>query len=693
MRRQALISALLACWAGAALAEEPALARYVTDENADVYVALFRGQAVELTGCTGEAAARALTAMPDDRPIADRTFTDLADNAGLGAHPAIPCADPPPLAEAAWPASAPLWADLADNGRYLLAAPEGEGFYAIDTGCEAIKTALDIRARTQDATAFRGFGAPDPLTVRLTINCGPGADVTGPVTPGAGAGAGGWTLHRAELFLSETGLPETLFVASGPTDAGPGYLPIRRIDGQEIAPLFLEGGARLEAAEAALRGLFAVPEEAPVTVLGFEALDAVQAALFADLCTTDCAGYAHRHGFFAIPGIDFALTFEGVTASAPARDLLGRAVAGLDYGDGRALRLGGCAALAGALGLSEEAGDWTAMMIAAQSGSGQSGAGQSGTGQGGAVLRCDANPAETCTRVVGEALPLTSDLFRPVGECAGKSRLVLHLPEVTVAAAPLFVDAEEGFAEVLIAPAPGTERAVLTVPAGRSDAASPCLPSAPHTMIHARGALRLTLRDVTLRRRLAEIPQEAIGVQMDGGTLVTDGLVMVADGDAGLPPERGISLCTGEYYARATRVHASAIAVQGSAARLAITGETAAPTTLGSARFALAASGGAEILLSQVALTGRVGASLFNAALRGSRVRLINTDPQSGISAALQFRGLSEAQMMQSTAQGFACVGTFWTAGSSAVFTLPGNDLAADNTRVSCAAGSVQILE
>ena len=201
------------------------------------------------------------------------------------------------------------------------------------------------------------------------------------------------------------------------------------------------------------------------------------------------------------------------------------------------------------------------------------------------------------------------------------------------------------------------------------------------------------LRDVTLRRRVAEVPQEAIGLHVDTGTLVTDGVIMVADGDAGLPPERGISLCSGEYFARATRVQAGTIAVQGSNSRLAISGAPGAPTTLGSTRYAISVSAKTEMILSNVTLTGRVGASLFNASLDATNVRLVSTDAQSGSSTALQFRGISEAQLMQSTAQGFACVGTFWTAGSAAVFTLPGNDLVADNTRPSCGAGVVQIIE
>ena len=679
MRRGVLIS-LICLAAGAARAEEPALARYVTDDNVDVYVALFGGQAVELAGCASEGAVRALIEMPNERPISDRTQVDLTDSAALGAHPAIPC-NPPPLAEAAWPGSVPIWADLTANGRYLLAAPNGAGFYAVDAKCEAIKTALSIRERAQGA-GFQGFGQPDPLELRLTINCGPGAEAQGPVPPDADSGAEGWTLHSAELFMSEAGLPDTLLVASAPMGEGRGYLPIRRLDGVEIAPLFLEGGARLEAAKAALRMLFAVPEEAVVSPLGFEELEAVQSALFADICTRNCDGYDHSHGFFALPGIDVALSFEGVEQTPAALDILGRDLSGLRFADGRALWLQGCAAVASALGIVPGEGDWKSMARAAHLGAGQA-----------AAMRCNAARAATCIRVIGPGLPLVPEVFHASGSCAGKTRLIVHLPEAVTATAPLMIDAERGFAEVEIVPMPGLERAILTVPAGASGAASPCLLSSPRVMIHSRGDLRLMLRDVTLRRRLEEVPQEAIGLHSDGGTLVTDGVIMVADGDAGLPPERGISLCSGAYYARATRVQAGTIAVQGSNSRLAISGAPGAPTTLGSARYAISASAGTEMILSNVTLTGRVGASLFNATLDATNLRLVSTDAQSGSSTALQFRGASEAQLMQSTAQGFACVGTFWTAGSAAIFTLPGNNLTADNTRPSCGAGTVQILE
>ena len=60
MRPAAVLLTLFLAGASVARAE-PQLAAFVTDQNSDVYVALFDGKAVELAGCTSAGQARART--------------------------------------------------------------------------------------------------------------------------------------------------------------------------------------------------------------------------------------------------------------------------------------------------------------------------------------------------------------------------------------------------------------------------------------------------------------------------------------------------------------------------------------------------------------------------------------------------------------------------------------------------------
>lgn len=672
-------------WAGVAVAE-PGLHVYVTDDNRDVFVAVNAGKSFELSGCADATAARMVLDLPTSVAVTETTFVALTEASELGQHPAIPCV-PGPLGEALWPQDSLIWADIEDGARYILAAPAGTGHYVIPLACEGVKDALDVRGRTQRLAAFQGFGTPDPLAVIAVLDCGTGASAPVPGVDPESAAPTGWALHSYEVFLSETGGPEQIFVAAGPLGDGTGYLPIMRLNGVETPDVFAQGGAARAEAETTLKTLLGIAPEAAVTPLGFEALTGVQTGLFADLCTRDCAGYSHAHAYLADPNFDVDLSRGDVRALPPARDVLGNLVATIGFAGARRLSLTDCAALAQALGAQTQVAqtaNWAQQMAEAHA-----------TADAGAQsFVCPAAPQDTCLRRLSEGDVLTAAILQPGGTCAGKSTLVLEVPELTRAPAALELDGQAGFARIILRPAPGVERAVLQISAGRSSAGSTCLLSAPRMMLHAYGGLHLRLQHITLRRAQQEaMGGEAIALHIDDGVLVAQGLHVLSDGDASMPPERGISLCSGDLYARGLRVDARALAVQATASRVALTGTDEAPTTLSSPEYALSLSGGSLAQASRINLTARTGMLLSQARAFGRRITMVSSDPQAGLSTAVQLRGASKADLQQSTALGFTCVGTFWSPLAEARFVLPGNDLSQDNMRVSCGRGTVSILE
>lgn len=675
--RFALALSLFASAAHAA----PELASYVTNDNRDVFVALYDGRAVELDGCSDAGAARALVGLGDGAPVTASDFITLTDTAELGQHPALPCA-PGPLSDALWPADSALWADLQDNARYLLAAPSGDGFYAIPSACEGIKDALQIRARTQRGAAFQGFGAPEDLSVVMELSCATGGP--GPDGPDAGPLQSGWALHSFEVFLSQTGAAEQIFVASAPLGDRLAYLPIRRLDGVDAGQIFLTGGSALAAAEAKLKALLGIDPEAPVDPLGFEALDGVLSGLFVDLCTTGCGSYPFDHGYLADPAFDVTLTFQDVAPGPVGLDVLGRTTTEMRYGN-RALRLVQCDGLSAALGLATEpAGDWGTMILAAQD------AAEAGKP---AMLCPAAAGAETCTRTLTTGQPLTQAHFGAGGTCTGRRHLIVELPAATTATGPLLLAASAGYDSITLRPAEGINRAQLTVSAGASPVASPCLLSAPQTMLHVSALGQLVLEDITLRRGIGAEGLRTIALHSDQTQIVADGLTIDIPEDTGLAPETALSVCGGALYARSLTASAESLVLQASGAQVALTGTAAAPVHLSTQGFGLSATAQTKLRLARTQIDARIGMNLRGADARGGRVTMTNSSTSGALNAALLLQGPSTVQLTQSAASGFSAVGSFWQPGSDVWFLLPANDLAAENGAVSRGAGTVNILE
>ncbi|MGY9047122.1 hypothetical protein P775_19775 [Puniceibacterium antarcticum] len=129
----------------------------------------------------------------------------------LSMHPGLPCAAAG--FDADWPATMPIWADVAGSGLYYLAAPDGTGYDALPAACTALKSALAIRERLQLPGVLQAMAPPPDLgRPRVVLGCGSGT--AAPAEPDAVAGGpGAWSLHRFEVFLTENSTGDTLYVA------------------------------------------------------------------------------------------------------------------------------------------------------------------------------------------------------------------------------------------------------------------------------------------------------------------------------------------------------------------------------------------------------------------------------------------------------------------------------------------------
>ncbi len=305
MRRAAILLTLFLAGASAARAE-PQLAAFVTDQNDDVYVALFDGKAVELAGCTSAGQAKRLLHLPDTAAVSEATLARLQAENGFGTQPRLPC--PGTAFDIDWPATTAIWADVEASGNYYLPSPSGSGYFAVPTACAEIKAALAVRERLQLPGVLQGFAAPPDAGTPFVLDCGRG-DLGGP-SDVAAASAARWSLHRFETFLNAESIGDTIYVArfTPPGEgAQPSYLPIVRLDGKATRDIIADAAAA-DAAEKKLRAFFGIAGTETVTLLGADAVAALRSAPFVDLCLSDCDGYQRDHAAFAQPGIDPFIT-------------------------------------------------------------------------------------------------------------------------------------------------------------------------------------------------------------------------------------------------------------------------------------------------------------------------------------------------------------------------------------------------
>lgn len=686
------VAALVAAGAGAV---EPQLAAYVTDDDRDVYVALYGAVAVELAGCPSAAAARALLALKPDAALREETFGRLTGDFELGAHPRIPCgADAPFDADLA--ATTPIWADLADSGRYYLPGPQGGGvFYSIPAACGAIKAAFAIRQRITLPGVLQAQAPPPAaeMTVEHVLDCGShaGGRVDGDLGDG---GLSRFSLHRAVVFLSEMSAGDSIYVAVLSRTRGgeveKAYLPIHRLDGRPAHELIWAGGATTEAAEAALFELFGVDPEDGISDLGGDGVARLDSQVFVDLCHEDCAGYRHQHAVFALPGVDFELSPLPAPAAEVEWDLLGEERIRWTYAEGRAATFAGCPALTAALGLEVAGGgaDWAEAVdraIAAEE-------------VPAAAFTCKGAGPDLCVRRLGDGAALTASHVARGADCPAATRLRLELGATARLAQALVLGgsaaAPPGFDEVEIVPADPEGRSALTVtPSPLALGPSGCLFSDVHGLIGARGLERLTLRRIDLVRAAQEpAGPEVTALVVEGGTVALDAVSLGAAGEGRLPVERGLRLCNARAHVLGGRLQAEALAIRGMNSELALIGRPEAPAAVAAGSFGVFLMSGSRARLHLAELTAPTTVVLRGAEVEGSRTALAS-GASSPAGSALRLERGARAELLQSTARGFGCLGLFRDPDSSARFVLPGNDLAADNTRVSCGLSQVSILE
>lgn len=668
---------------GAAAQAAPRLATYLTDANETRFVALFDDVAIELADCAGGDAARAVLGLASDVPEVQGTLNGLTTDFSLGTHPFLPCTETS-LAEQSWAADAPVWADLLEGSSYFLAAPDDPtAVYEIPDRCEVIKNALNLRARVQQDGVLQGLFAPEDRVVVAVLDCGDAAPgSTDPAPDPNPVAEAGLALHTLPVFLTADSLGDTVYVLKTiAADGSTVVLPVWRMDGIGAPDLVMPGDAgRMR--EQALKALVGIAPDAPVTALGAADVLAVSQALFVDICTQDCADYDHQHGYFAFPGADLDLTFEGVSADSAGIDLLGGAWRGLAFGQSGRIELAGCDALAQALGIpapsetlwSELAEDALSDASSAQR------------------LSCAVEAgAGVCLRILPEGSPLLATHLMRGADCSQARHLILELPLVIEAGGPLQLDASE-FAQITLRPAFGIESARLRIRAETAQNTSPCILSRPSRLIEIRGGGVVRFERLEIEPSQAEVPRNTIGIDQHLGRLSLDRVSLGGGADGIL--STGLLSCAGAVYASGLIVNA------GQTGALLVDTQMLMSAALSGTRRARLASGmiglsmisGAEARLDRTDVVAPSALSLRSSELIGTRVALDGPPVATPTGDALRLSQDASVRLLTSTVRAFRCVGLFLADTARAVLILPGNAPEDGNTQVSCGSGRVTVI-
>jgi hypothetical protein len=681
MRAVATLAILLAA-AAPAIGATPELNVFVTDQNADVFVALFEGKAVELTGCASPGQAKRLLHLPDATEVAATTLAKLQAENGYGAQPRLPCPGAP--FDADWSATTPVWADVEASGNYYLPAPSGTGYFAVPTACAEIKAALAIRERLQLPGVLQGFLAPADLGAPFALDCGR-ADLE--ATPqSSGANVARWSLHRFETFLTADSIGDTIYVArftpSG-DGAQPSYLPIVRVDGLAARDLIGDAPAA-EIAEGKLRMFFGIAESEAVTLLGAEAVAALRSAAFVDLCLSSCDGYQWQHTAFIRPGIDLGVSPLPAGVTISSLDALGNTRLDWTFLEGRSLSFTGCGQIAVALGLSAPGiGDWMA----------ETGRALAAVPAPGAGFDCRGSAGDACTRRIDDGGTLTLAQFSAEGDCAGRANLRLELGATVKAPQALLLKGLP-FKSVHLSPAPDVARARLVGTQTRvAGGTVSCIPSPIGALIVAHALPRLELERIDLVRMADLSTDENVGIVAQNGAVALDNVAIgaVAEGLASIA--RGISLCLADLYARNLRIESDMLALQAVRARLLISAQSPDRSAITRTRVGALLTSGSMMRIDSTDIAAANPLVLRDGRVTGKSAGLTPMVSGPAMGSAIQLERGSSASFTTSSVAGFRCAVSFADPASSASFLLPGNDIGRDNTSRACGPGQFRLVE
>ncbi len=696
-----LIWAWQGSWIADAYADDknPIVASYLTDTDAEVYVALFDGIGVELKGCPSRGAAIDLLQLPDTTPVREDTRAGLVANHDLGSHPAIPCGAQVPFDDTI-DAQAPIWADLGGSGRYFIEFPAASGkFYTVPQRCTRLKDALGLRQRISRPGVLQAESGPPASRVALRVDyaCGEVVD-TGGGTPDDGGAVRPpgtpWQLFQTEVFLSADSLGDWIYVAVYETGHGEQrerfLLPIHRIDGERAHDIIWEGSARTERIENQLATVFGIDPEANVAGLGFDDLRRIRLFPFVAMCVEECDNPAavFDHAYFLQPGVDLELTAVTSRELTPRVDLVGDTYLQWRYGPGRALDFAGCPALGRALGLREQpsrAGDWFATVDAALA------------AQDNAipVYRClPRDPSELCVRHVTDGNPVTQRLLEPDSDCAGARRLRIEISGTAHISDALIIDAGNGISTVEITSGDPQARArlVATSLPARMPFSSSCMFDTFSALITVDNSATLAIRDIDVALAEELSAASVLAVHAEHSVVSLARTRIGSTESASVPPARGVRLCGGRLYAYDTSIVGAEVALHGMHSDVLVAGPADGRAVLGAEHYAVFLNRNSRLRLHRTDVSGRRTLQLRDASLYGSFAALQPRGPAAG-TQALRLYGEAEATLRFSTARDYACVAHFLSPNARASLVFPGNDLAAENQQLVCGVGDFNLIE
>ena len=674
----------------------PRVASYVTDENRDVYVALYQDVAIELKECPSKKRALRLLGLGPNTVIIQKTYDNLVETHSLGAHPAIPCSTDIPF-DSEISAQTPLWADLDTTKRYYLESPAGSGrFYSIPLECNAIKTVLGIRQRIAQSS-FQGEGRPreEAINQEIVLDCGNRGSPSGldkPIEPKVATNSH-WELIQREVFLSEASEGDYIFVAVYNEPQGESvkqsFLPIYRVDGEFSDDIIWEGSERSELVENKLKELFHVDPDNEITSSESRFISLPPSSPFVEICLEKCnePGMTFKHAYFKNPGVDLELSPIDTAELIPRANLAGEQEEQWSFNPPSPLRFIGCSELTRAMGLKRNPKaslGWFETLDQAIEASEKEIP----------VYRCRPPERERCLRKLENGKRLTSSMFKPGQDCFGKTHLRLEIDGTVSMSESLQMDGSHGFqiVEIIGTSASSKSRIVSDTIQGEISYQSSCQFGKVPTLFVAHDLDTLKIKNLDIVLKEDALLSNSLALDIENGMVSLDQVNLGYSESPFGEMKRAIRLCKGTLYSHQSRFQASEAAVHALKSQLSLVGGKGTKASLRSKNYGIVLKSGSMLRMHQFTMKAQKGILLTDSEIKGTYVRITASGDRLG-TWGIRLHGNSDVTLKYSSVSAFERGVEFKSDQSKIQFVLPINDLREDNTYLSVGPGELTIME
>lgn len=690
---------------GASAAQDFKLAAYVTNENKDVYVAIFGKDAMELSGCKTKESALEVLELPVQTKIAEETLQNLTQEYFLGQHPSIPC--PGVAVDSQISMDHPLWADLEQSKRYYIEYPKDKGvFYSIPSSCQKLKTSFGIRQRVALDGNLQDEKKPGEGRIQqeIALQCSKtssSTDSSGPETPEPIL-ENGWRVYQAETYLSELGDADLVYVAVyEKVSQGKNrkyFLPIHKIDGEKTTDILWEASERTRKIEKQLKDLFQVT--ADISQLPFADIDQLNLNPFVEICLANCQDESKifQHAYFPHP-TDMDLVPVKELHLQREVNLHGEEEWGWSYGGPKlSVKFSFCPKILKSLGfrkmLASGKGFKEEMDMAIES-----------VEKDAKVFRCQLPEDNICRRQVAPGDTLTKNHFKKGGECAQKTQLRLEIPAKAILKTPISLNSLGGTSEVVDFPTFKNIEIIGTSKVGRSRIevvlkenpempTSNCLFDKVPIIFNVRNLEGFSLKNIELLLGEDNTVEKILGIHGESTRLNLDNTQLGAQGEGTAPKNfaRNLRMCRSSLFSVNGQFLADFMNIQGMNSQIFIYGKNTENSRLKSEDYGVVLNSRSTMRVHQTEFLGQKSFQLKDSLLMGTRCSLQTTKGRSK-SQAFRLNGESEVQFKFSSVKEFERIGIFMERKGKIKFILPTNDLVAENDQLSWGEGQFEIVE